>query len=186
MGLRVAPKLVVKKADSFIAPAICAAASVVALFEIQGRSMGILLLDPLEISRRIGGLANSVADTNSIITTDPALWTKPAKASREIGNVESMEGNEPAKRGKEVYLPSLLASLVLIHLGLAAFNLLPFWPLDGGAILRALVEFIFRPFGPLVQRLTRRYALAICTLGGIYFVFILFCVLKNDFALLWS
>ena len=183
-GMRIGTRLVVKKADSFIAPVTCAARSVVALFEIQTHAMGILLLDPSEISRSIGGPVNMVANTNSNITTDPELWAKQAQASPVVGTQTGAK--EPEPHGKTVYLPSLLAAFVVIHLGLAAFNMLPLFPLDGGVILIAVVELLSRPFGSRVQRTLKRLIIGVSALGMIYFLYILGCAVKNDLGMLWS
>ena len=77
-------------------------------------------------------------------------------------------GFELAPVGRSNVIGGLLAQLMVINLGLALFNLLPIFPMDGGRVLRALLS---GPLGRLrATAVSAKIGQAIAIVGGLYFL----------------
>jgi len=65
--------------------------------------------------------------------------------------------------------PAFVAEIAAINLGLLIFNMLPFYPLDGGQILRALAWFIFgRSISLIIAAVVGLVGVASLALFGLY------------------
>lgn len=80
----------------------------------------------------------------------PTLFRQPEELSGIVGIIEQGGDYLSANPGQT------LTVFVLLNLNLAVFNLLPMLPLDGGRIIMAILQRIYRPF----WRLQTPFALA--------------------------
>ena len=79
-----------------------------------------------------------------------------------------------------IFLITLLGRMVIINIGLAIFNLLPFGPLDGASIMRGFLPWQWLPAFDKAQPILTIAILILFLVGGIrYILFPFFWVAEN-------
>jgi Zn-dependent protease len=69
-----------------------------------------------------------------------------------------------------LFLMSLLGKMIIINIGLAIFNLLPFGPLDGASIMRGFLPWKMVPGFDRVQPALAIVVLVLFFIGGIKYL----------------